>query len=172
MVPVALSIGSNSGDRRRHMRRMETLLQEILEPGVVFSLLMETEPLEVAPGQPWYLNRIIGGYYEKTPMEFLEECQSIEMQLGRTGKGLRTERTADVDILLFGKEVVGTGGLVIPHPGVLNRRFCLEGLDQVMPDALIATTGKTVHEHFVAMSPSMKSQRMRFLFPQGEQHGD
>lgn len=171
-VPVALSIGSNSGDRGWYIGQMELHLRCLFGAEVNVSSLMETAPVEVTSGHPWYLNRIIGSTYAGTPADLLEACCSIERQLGRTGKGLRTARTADIDVLLFGQRSVATEELIIPHPGILRRRFCLEGLVQIMPDAMIAGTGKTVCEHYANMTPSVKSQRMRFVVPQGENHGD
>ena len=172
MVQVAICIGSNSGDRFSYMRRMEAALQVVLNAEVTCSSLMETEPVGVAPGQPWYLNRVLSGWYRKNPFMLLDECRLIEVQLGRINKGLRMERTADIDILLFGKETVATGELAIPHPAVLSRRFCLEGLYQILPDALIPGSGKTVREHHSIMPPRILSQVIRFIVPEGELHGD
>jgi 2-amino-4-hydroxy-6-hydroxymethyldihydropteridine diphosphokinase len=169
---IALSIGSNCGDRLWYMERMVVQLREVLESRLDISVLMETEPLEVAGEQSWYLNRIIGGRYRGTPEELLSHCRSIEEALGRTGKGLRKPRTADVDILLFGNVAVTGTGLTLPHPGILRRRFCLEGLVQIMPDTVIATTGKTVREHHEFMEPMVRSQQIRFVVPQGDHHGD
>ena len=149
---------------------MEQELRLLIGPEMKTSMLMETAPVEVAAGQPWYLNRIVGGFYTGSAGRLLEACCSIERRLGRTGKGMRTDRTADIDILLFGGRSLSTDTLIIPHPGILRRRFCLEGLLQIMPDAMIA--GTTVREHHACMPPSVKSQRMRFVVPQGENHGD
>ena len=120
MVQVALSIGSNCGDRRGFIGRMEELLHEVLGAEFSASALMETEPIEVVDEQSWYLNRILGGTFGGTPGELLSRCRLIEERLGRTGKGLRTPRTADVDILLFGPVAIETELLTIPHPGLLR----------------------------------------------------
>ena len=165
---VALSIGSNRADRRWYIEQMETLLRGIIGPEMRSSSLMETEPLEVDPGQPWYLNKIVGGHYTGEPMELLDSCQSIELRLGRTGKGSRMPRTADVDILLFGSVALSDETLTIPHPGVLSRRFCLEGLMQIMPDALLPHSGKTVRDHYSCMGSSLAGQSIRYVVPQGE----
>ena len=167
-VPVALSIGSNLGARRHYIERMESLLADCIGSDMRVSCLMETEPLEVAPGQPRYLNRIVCGRYTGTPGELLLSCQSIERRLGRTGKGLRTARTADVDILLYGDHCIASEILTVPHPGVLSRRFCLEGLVQLLPDEVIPRTGRTVREHHTEMSASVKRQCIRYIVPLGD----
>lgn len=168
MVEVALSLGTNSGDRRQYLERMELLVKEVLIPPIAVSHIMETEPVEVAGIQSWYLNRIIAGYSDLTPFSLLGECNSIETLLGRRNKGMRTERTADIDILLFGNEVIQSSKLTIPHPAVHSRRYCLEGLNQIMPDTVIATVRQTVHEHYCAMKEQLGIQRIRF-FTSGEE---
>lgn len=160
MVEVALSLGTNSGDRLSRMRAMELLLAEVLHPPITASTLVETEPVAVATEQPWFLNRIVRGYYLSTPERLLDECNRIERELGRTGKGMRTQRTADIDILLFGEQTVATRVLVIPHPAILERRFCMEGLCEIMPDALIATVNATVAACCAAMPMAVRLQRM------------
>jgi 2-amino-4-hydroxy-6-hydroxymethyldihydropteridine diphosphokinase len=167
MVDVALCIGSNSGDRRWYIYRMEVMLQEILLPPIVISALMETEPIGVVDEQPWYLNRIIGGRYGGNAFGLLAACTTIERELGRKNKGTGRERTADIDILLFGKEAITTAELTIPHPAIFTRRFCLEGLYQIMPDAAIGTTDGTVREHYAAMTPQVRKQGLRFTVSKG-----
>jgi 2-amino-4-hydroxy-6-hydroxymethyldihydropteridine diphosphokinase len=171
MVEVAVSLGSNSGDRWWYLEQMELLLQEVLKPPFASSHIMETEPVEVTTLQPWYLNRIISGYFDQDPFTLLREFNCIETRLGRKNKGTRTERTADIDILLFGTEVIRTSTLTIPHPAVHSRRYCLEGLDQIMPDMVIATIHTTVHEYYLAMMEQLGIQRIRFPRPGEETNG-
>jgi len=163
MVDVALSLGSNSGDRRFYMRRMEEMGGQIFQGAIFVSALMETEPLEVSGDQPWYLNRIVRGGFGGSARELLEECKAIERSLGRTNKGMRMERTADVDILLFGQCEIADSDLTIPHPAIYSRRFCLEGLNQVMPDAPIGASNMTVGMLFADMPPEMGVQRILCL---------
>ena len=147
---------------------METMLRKVLLPPVITSDVMETEPVEVTEIQAWYFNRIIGGRYDRSAKALLSECQKIEQILGRQDKGLRKARTADIDILLFGTEVIATPLLTVPHPSLLTRRFCMEGLLQVMPDAKIGgITGKTVARYYALMNKTVKEQRMRFIEYEG-----
>jgi 2-amino-4-hydroxy-6-hydroxymethyldihydropteridine diphosphokinase len=103
MVDVALSLGSNSGDRRFYMRRMEEDGRTDFS-GRYFRVGAHGDRAARGHGdQPWYLNRIVRGGFGGSARELLEECKAIERSLGRTNKGMRMERTADVDILLFGQ---------------------------------------------------------------------
>ncbi|MBN1575445.1 MAG: 2-amino-4-hydroxy-6-hydroxymethyldihydropteridine diphosphokinase [Chitinispirillaceae bacterium] len=166
MVNVAICIGSNSGDRRWYINRMEEMLKEVLFPPVIMSALMETEPVGVFDEQPWYLNRVIGGCYDRSAFKLLSACAAIERSLGRTEKGMVRARTADIDILLFGNETIAAEELTIPHPAILLRRFCLEGLSQIMPDAVIGTAAGTVGQQYAAMTQQIRSQGL--LFPGSE----
>ena len=163
MVDVAVCIGSNSGDRLRYIYRMEEMLRDILILPVVSSMLMETEPIGVTDIQPWYYNRIISGRYNRSAFDLLEECHRIERILGRVNKGMHAQRTADIDILLFGNEKISTEILTIPHAAMISRRFCLEGLFQIMPDIIVGTMQKTVREYYNTMPYSIGKQRVRFI---------
>ncbi len=168
MVDVALCLGTNSGDRKMNIEKMEAEVRRVLSPPIVLSALMETEPVEIEEEQPWFLNRIIYGRYKGNAFELLDACNAIEKKLGRKDKGTARPRTADIDILLFGREVITTRELTIPHRAITKRRFLLEGLYQIMPDAEIANTGGTVSEYYEAMTPELKMQRVRFLFSNGD----
>jgi len=124
---------------------------------------METEPLGVAEKQPWYYNRIITGNYEGSALALLDNLESLERELGRKHKGLLKSRTADLDLLLFGDAQIKTERLTIPHRGILQRRFVLEGLNQIDPDRKLPLKGKTVKWFFEHMDEEVKSQRINFI---------
>ena len=165
---VALSIGSNLGDREFFIDSMERELRLILDD-VAVSGLMETEPVGVGVPQPAYLNEIITGYYGNTPRRLLGGCFEIESRLGRTREARRGPRTADVDILLFGEleisESTPPDALVVPHPELLNRRFCLEGLMRIDPGIIIPLPGdrRTVGELYKNMGTDVAAQNVYFI---------
>jgi 2-amino-4-hydroxy-6-hydroxymethyldihydropteridine diphosphokinase len=172
MYDVALSLGSNSGDRFFYMRKMEEALQSVLLPPIKMSTLFKTGPVDVFNEQPWYLNRIIKGKYTTKAVDLFQQCLDIELQLGRVNKGMHTERTADIDILLFGNQNINTATLIVPHPAILRRRFCMVGLYQIMPDALVTATGKTISECFAAMGEEIRKQWMETVYSVEEQGSD
>lgn len=167
MVDVALSLGSNSGDRREYLRKMEEMVCGLLLAPVRRSAIMETEPVDVDDLQPWYLNRIIGGSYGGDAFMLLDSCKNIERVLGRTEKGLRRQRTADVDILLFGNEVIATSELTLPHPAIRSRRFCIEGLNRIAPDAVIGDPPAKISEWYRIVQPHVRAQKLRFVTSEG-----
>ena len=91
------------------------------------SQVYETAPVEVEEAQPEYLNCVVALECGVSAVELLRFCQGVEAALGRERKGEKAPRTIDIDILLFGEEVVEEPDLVVPHRGVL-RAFNLKGL--------------------------------------------
>lgn len=167
MTIIAVSIGTNSGNRQWYMQQMERMLSEILLPPITCSALMETEPVGVTDRQPWYLNRIITGNYMKGPYELLDETQTIERQLGRTEKGNRKARTADVDILLFGSVTLVSDALTIPHPSIGKRLFVLLGLRECIPAASVGNSKKNVVDLCIENLPKLTNQNIRILHEGG-----
>jgi 2-amino-4-hydroxy-6-hydroxymethyldihydropteridine diphosphokinase len=143
------------------MTAMVYQLDSVLIPPVRVSSLMETDPVDVEPGQSAYYNRILCGGFTGSPEELLDRCNEIEIFLGRSGKGLKTSRTADIDILLFGDIYIDSERLVIPHPQIFSRRFCLEGLCEIAPDWIIPGRNLTVRDVHATMKQSVRMQGVR-----------
>lgn len=119
-----LGLGSNLGDRRRHLRDAVAAL-----PGVVaVSPVYETEPLGGPPGQEPYLNLVVVLETDRAPRELLELGQRLEAAAGRVRKDRGGPRTLDVDILLVGHLCIDEPDLVVPHPRMWERRFVLAPL--------------------------------------------
>ncbi len=159
---VAISLGTNKGDRARYMESMQTGIGEILQTPPVFSPLMETEPVDVDENQQWFYNRIVCGEYYKTPEELLDRCLSLERSLERQRPYRYAPRTADVDILFFGEIVVQSRRLTIPHPALFKRRFCIEGLARIIPDFRVTGHKRTFGEELKHMSEEVAGQRVYF----------
>ena len=104
------------------------------------SKVYETVPVEVGEEQPDYLNCVVEVEYGATASELLRFCQGVEAALGRTRKGGKASRTVDIDVLLFGEEVLEGPHLVVPHPGIL-RAFNLVGLADLAPGVYIPGRG-------------------------------
>jgi 2-amino-4-hydroxy-6-hydroxymethyldihydropteridine diphosphokinase len=105
------------------------------------SKLYETAPVEVEEEQPDYLNCVAELECEIAAIELLRYCQGVEAALGRERKGERAPRTVDIDVLLFGDEVIEGPDFVVPHRGV-TRAFNLRGLADLDPDLHIPRHGR------------------------------
>jgi 2-amino-4-hydroxy-6-hydroxymethyldihydropteridine diphosphokinase len=143
---VYLGLGANLGDRRANL---ESAIAQLAALGTVTarSSLYETEPREV-PGQPWFLNCAVALETELMPKQLLARLLEIERSLGRKRKAGQPKgpRTIDLDILLFGSSVIETAGLTIPHPALDERRFVLEPLAEIAPEARHPVFKRTVRE--------------------------
>lgn len=137
-----MGLGSNLGDREAMLRRALELLDAEDEIEVVaVSAIRETDPVEIED-QPRFLNAAVAVETELGPRELLERLLSVERTLGRTREGERYgPRTIDLDLLLYGDEVVDEPGLRVPHPRLAARRFALEPLHELDPELLVPGAG-------------------------------
>jgi 2-amino-4-hydroxy-6-hydroxymethyldihydropteridine diphosphokinase len=128
-------MGSNLGKRQETIAEAVELIgaEEGVEV-VAVSSLRETEPVGYAD-QPPFMNGVIGLETELSPRKLLERLLEIERRLGRVrGEGPRFgPRTIDLDLLLYGDEIVDEPGLIVPHPRLHERRFALEPLAELDP---------------------------------------
>ena len=140
-----LSLGSNLGDREANLREAIARLRELGSVSRV-SAFYETEPVEVAGQQPWFLNCAAAVETELTPLEFLKSLLAIEHSMGRERTEPKGPRTIDMDIIFFGNEVLDTKELSVPHPAMQHRRFVLAPLAEIAPEALHPVLRRTVRE--------------------------
>ncbi|HEY81795.1 MAG TPA: 2-amino-4-hydroxy-6-hydroxymethyldihydropteridine diphosphokinase [Dehalococcoidia bacterium] len=142
-VTVYLGLGSNLGDRQENLDRALEFLSQRLRMGKVSSVY-DTEPLGDST-QPRFLNLVCQVYTRLEPLALLTLIKGIESKLGRTGKS-GAARTIDIDILLYGDQVIDTPKLVIPHPKMTERAFVLVPLDEIAPNLVHPVSGKTIRE--------------------------
>ena len=139
-----LSLGSNLGDRAASLR---AAIAQLDAAGrlVAVSSFYETQPVDV-PDQPWFLNCVAAIETEKTPRALLQLALQDEAEMGRLRMRDKGARNIDIDVVLFGDRVVNEPGLKIPHPAMQRRRFVLEPLVEIAPEARQPELGKTVRE--------------------------
>jgi len=143
---VYLSLGSNLGDRSANLR---AAIERLGEAGAIRAVsgFYETEPVEFRD-QPWFLNCVVALETSDSPEALLQRALAIEHEMGRVRMKEKGPRSIDIDILLFGDRVVEEQerGLKIPHPAMHQRRFVLEPLAEIAPEALHPLLRKTSRE--------------------------
>jgi 2-amino-4-hydroxy-6-hydroxymethyldihydropteridine diphosphokinase len=135
---VYISLGSNLGKREAHLsearRRLKLHGARLLRT----SKVIESEPFGIAD-QPRFLNQVLEAEWDGSPRELLAAVKLVEGEVGRTPSVHWGPREIDVDILLFGEEHLAEPDLVIPHPGLRERKFVREPLRELRPDILEKT---------------------------------
>ncbi len=141
---VAIGLGSNLGDRLAQIRFAEGELAR-LTSDVSCSQVFETDPVHVAD-QPRFLNACCTARTTLSPRELLRELQAIEGIAGREAGKRYGPRTLDLDLLLFGDEVIDERGLRVPHASMHERAFVLVPLLELLPDWNHPILGRSVRE--------------------------
>ena len=128
-----IGLGSNLGDRKSNIDRAVKMLANRSKVAVSrVSDIIETPPLG-STDQPKYLNAVVEVRTGLTAHDLLRMFSEIEAALGRVRHGKWWPRTIDLDLLLFGGEVINSTELTVPHSQVHLRSFVLKGLCQLDP---------------------------------------
>ena len=149
-VIVHIATGSNLGAREAHLSDGERLLERM---GNILrkSPLYLTAAVGMAPGTPDFLNRVVELELSlpwcETPLAVMQALLDIENELGRERSDKSegyVSRTLDLDIVLWGDQILDLPQLQVPHPRMLGRRFVMQPLADLIPHQHIPGTGRTV----------------------------
>lgn len=151
---VYLSLGSNMGDREKNLRKALQALQTDDFRIVRVSSTWETAPMDHV-SQPDFLNIVAEAETTIFPMRALLRVARIERDMGRRRLTPNGPRVIDIDLVFFGRFVMKTPRLELPHPRMAERRFVLEPLAELAPDLRHPVTGKSVREMLVAVSDQL-----------------
>jgi len=140
---VYLSLGSNMGDRLGMLRQALEALPAAGVEVVRTSSVYETEPMDLRE-QSWFLNMAAECRTGLFPLQLLRRLKKIEASLGRKRTVPQGPRSIDLDIILYGRAVMETPALEIPHPRFRDRRFVLAPLAELAPELRDPVTGRTI----------------------------
>lgn len=159
-----LSLGSNVGDREQRLRDAIARLETV---GLVVSVssFYETEPVEFTD-QTWFLNCAVALETAATAEELMTGLLDIERQMGRQRVQKKGPRSIDLDILLFvdsleGDAVIDSPELIIPHPAMHQRRFVLQPLAEIAPEARHPLLKKTTRELLDALPAGQAVRKLQ-----------
>jgi 2-amino-4-hydroxy-6-hydroxymethyldihydropteridine diphosphokinase len=129
---VYILMGSNLGDREHHLSSALQRISELEGAEITaVSSIYQSDPVDMKDFGPDFLNQVVKCEYQFLPNELLVSLEKIEAALGRTDKGSRLSRTIDLDILMFGAQIIETPRIRIPHKDILKRPFALIPLLQI-----------------------------------------
>ncbi|HJV50337.1 MAG TPA: 2-amino-4-hydroxy-6-hydroxymethyldihydropteridine diphosphokinase [Noviherbaspirillum sp.] len=135
-----IGIGSNLGDARANVERAIARLGQLDGTRLTAqSSLFRTAPIDA--GGDDYINAVARIDTQLTPQHLLQELQAIELDFGRERPYRNAPRTLDLDILLYGAQVISTSSLQVPHPRMTQRAFVLIPLLQLDPFLVIPGQG-------------------------------
>lgn len=139
-----LLLGGNLGDREGNLEKAIELLDQKTGRVISVSSLYETAAWGKTD-QPAFLNQAVALQTNLSALEVLEHALNIEQELGRIRKDKWGERLIDIDLILFGDEVINIPDkLQVPHPHMQNRKFVMEPLAEIAPDVVHPVLGETI----------------------------
>lgn len=146
MTTAHIGIGSNLGHKRARCREAIEHIERL--PGCTVkkrSSFYRTDPVGVE-GQDWYVNAVIGIETDLSPHALLEVLLAIESHMGRKREKKWEARIIDLDLILYGNEILEEGHLTVPHPLMHVRRFVLIPMAEIAPERVHPVLGKTMKE--------------------------
>lgn len=139
-----LLLGGNLGDREANLVQAIALLSAQVGEVILVSALYETAAWGKTD-QPAFLNQAIALQTNLTALEVLTRALAIEQELGRVRKDKWGERLIDIDLILFGDEIIDIPDkLQVPHPHMQNRRFVMEPLAEIAPEVIHPVLGQSM----------------------------
>jgi 2-amino-4-hydroxy-6-hydroxymethyldihydropteridine diphosphokinase len=135
-----VGIGANLGDARANVQDAIARLAQLPQTRLVqASGSYRTAPIDSSG--PDYINACACVDTELAPHALLAGLQGIEQAHGRERPYRNAPRTLDLDLLLYGSEIVDTPELTVPHPRMLERAFVLAPLLEIAPDVAVPGQG-------------------------------
>ena len=129
-----LSVGGNLGDRMGYIEAAEKALNKECGRIINTSSVYETEPWGSSSGRH-YLNRVIQLETALSAEQLLQKTLAMEQELGRIRSAEQNaDRTMDIDLLLFNRDIIHASHLQVPHPRLHLRNFVLVPLNEIAPD--------------------------------------
>jgi len=139
-----LLLGGNLGNREANLQLAVALLNEKVGEVLSVSALYETAAWGKTD-QPAFLNQAVALRTSLTALEVLTQALAIEQDLGRVRIDKWGERLIDIDLILFGDEIIDIPDkLQVPHPHMQNRRFVMEPLAEIAPEVIHPILGQTM----------------------------
>ncbi|MGE5608480.1 MAG: 2-amino-4-hydroxy-6-hydroxymethyldihydropteridine diphosphokinase [Bacillota bacterium] len=144
-IVAYVGIGSNLGDREANIRRAVDMLRQTPQVQVQRVSKLLDNPAQGGPeNAPRFLNAAAEVRTTLKPADLLKRLLEIEQVIGRRRHIKWEPRVIDLDLLLYGNSILSTESLIVPHPLMHERRFVLEPLAEIAPNAVHPVVHVTV----------------------------
>ena len=146
-IDAYIGLGSNQGDRELNLLRAVSETGKLPSSRVTgLSPFYETSPVGVTD-QPSFYNAVLRLSTRLSPLELLNSLMNIENNIFKRKRTVRWgPRPIDLDLLLYGDQIMETDALTIPHPRMAERRFVLQPLSVLAPELVHPVSGIKISE--------------------------
>ncbi len=143
LVTAYIGLGSNLANPSEQIKTARTAIAQLAGvQELVFSSLYHSPPMG-PQDQPDYVNAVMCVATDLPPMDLLRGLQRIENDQGRVRKDQRWgARTLDLDVLIYGDQIIDLPDLIVPHTGLAERAFVLYPLHEIAPQLLVPGKGR------------------------------
>ncbi len=155
---IYLLLGSNLGDRIDNLEQAKKYIWSFSEV-INISSIYETAPWGITD-QPTFYNQVIEIKTTTDPTSLLKEILQVEQLIGRVRKEKWGARVIDIDILYYRNQQVNQNDLIIPHPGIAERKFTLAPLAELAPDFIHPVNGKTNKEMLESLDDQLSVKKL------------
>jgi 2-amino-4-hydroxy-6-hydroxymethyldihydropteridine diphosphokinase len=146
---VYIGLGSNLGDKKENLEQALKMLESADEVRITrVSSLYQSEPWGIKD-QDDFLNQVIEIETGLEALDLLHLLQTIEIDMGRRRDAKWGPRNIDLDVLLYGDEVLQSEALQVPHAHMRERLFVLLPLQEINPDIVFPDDGTSLREVLV-----------------------
>lgn len=145
MNKIFLITGGNIGNRKKNLETATIFIQEQIGTIIKSSKIYETEAWGIT-NQAAFYNQIHIVESKFFAEEILNKILNIEKKMGRMRTIKNAARIIDIDILFFNEEIINKPNLIVPHPQIINRRFVLMPLNELVPEMIHPVLKKSIHE--------------------------
>lgn len=148
---IFIGLGGNLGNPKESFSKAMKLLSESGCTLIQKSSLYRTKPYGFSD-QPDFLNAVLEIRTAKSPIDLLKTLQGIENELGKKVVRENGPRLIDMDLLIYGDQVINERELTVPHPGVGSRDFVLLPLCEFASEYVHPTSGRKLEQHLSEIS--------------------